>query len=82
MAKKEVSSNIEAEVRKIISDITEVPEEELKPQARFVEDLGLDSMMALELVAAIEKRYKVAIPEEKIPELTCLQKIYDILNNK
>ena len=36
MAKKDGSLNIEAEVRKIISDITEVPEADLKPQARFV----------------------------------------------
>jgi len=70
---------VEKDVKKLISEITEIPEAELKNDARFTEDLGIDSMMALEMVASIEKKYKVIIPEEEIPTITSLNSIYNIL---
>ena len=40
------------EARKIVAEIAETSEEEIKDSDNFVEDLGVDSMMALEIVAA------------------------------
>ena len=55
--------DIEVEVKNIIAEITEKEPEEIRPDSRFLEDLGMDSMMALEILAAIEKKYKITIPE-------------------
>lgn len=68
-----------AEVKALVAEITEVEDEQLTPEAQFVDDLGVDSMMALEVVAAIEKKYGVTIPEEEIPNISSLQKVYDLL---
>ncbi|MCP4649054.1 MAG: acyl carrier protein [PVC group bacterium] len=73
---------VKTEVRKIVAEIIETSEEELKDDAEFVEDLGVDSMMALEIVAVIEKKFKITIPEEEIPNIGSLQKIYDILKKR
>ncbi|MDD5070799.1 MAG: acyl carrier protein [Candidatus Omnitrophica bacterium] len=70
---------IKKEVRALVSDITEVPEEELTDEATFTDDLGIDSMMALEIVASIEKKFKVVIPEEKIPTITSLGNVFLLL---
>jgi acyl carrier protein len=70
---------IKNEVKKIVSEIAEIPEEELKEDAQFAEQLGIDSMKALEIVASIEKKYKVVIPEEEIPNIRSLQNIYVLL---
>jgi len=67
------------EIKKMVSDIAEIPEEEIKDDARFAEDLGIDSMMALEIVASVEKKYKVVIPEEKIPTIRSLKNVYQLL---
>ena len=67
------------EIKKMVSDIAEIPEEEIKDEAKFAEDLGVDSMMALEIVASIEKKYKVVIPEEKIPTISSLENVYQLL---
>jgi len=67
------------EIKALVADITEIPEDELKEEAKFVEDLGVDSMMALEIVASVEKKYKVAIPEDKIPEIKSLGDVYRLL---
>jgi acyl carrier protein len=71
---------IKKEVKKLVSEITEVPEVQLKEDARFSEDLGVDSMMALEIVASIEKKYRVVIPEEKLPTIRSLENVYELLN--
>jgi acyl carrier protein len=66
-------TTLEKELRGIIAKITEIEESEIKLGSKFVEDLGMDSMMALEILAAIEKKYKVQIPEEKLVSLTTLE---------
>jgi acyl carrier protein len=79
MPKKDFA-DVKKEVKKLVSEITEIPEAQLKDEARFTEDLGVDSMMALEIVASIEKKYKLVIPEEKIPTVRSLQNVYDLLD--
>lgn len=78
MAKKDFDE-IKKEVRKLVSEITKVPEKDLKDGALFVEDLEIDSMMALEIIAGIEKKYRVLIPEEKITAIRSMQNIFDLL---
>lgn len=64
---------LEIEIRSIIAEIIEREPDEISPDAKFYEDLGVDSMMALEILAAIEKKYKIAISEEKLAELLTLR---------
>jgi len=63
------TQNLEGELRELISNIVEIEPEKITLEANFVADLGMDSMMALEILAAIEKKYKVQIPEEKLGKL-------------
>lgn len=65
--------NIEEEIRNLIAEIIEKEPGEITPEAKFFEDLGVDSMMALEIMAAIERKYKISIPEEKLAQLTTLK---------
>ena len=68
-----------ADLKKLVAEITNVPEEKLTPEAKFVEELGIDSMMALEIVAATEKKFRVVIPEEEIPKSRSLGDIHKLL---
>jgi acyl carrier protein len=69
-------SNIhEEEVKKMIAEITEVPEEKLTPDADFFNDLGIDSLKAIEIVAAFEKKYRIIIPEKDIPNIRNLREV-------
>lgn len=69
---------LEAEIKNMIAEIIEKSPEAITPEAKFFEDLGVDSMMALEILAAIEKKYKISIPEEKLAELTTLSKTISV----
>ena len=64
--------NVEQEVRELIADIIEMEPSKLEPDAHLVEDLGMDSMMALEILATMEKKFKIRIPEEDLPKITTL----------
>lgn len=72
-------ATVKQEVKRLVSQITEVSEDRLTDEAKFVEDLGVDSMMALEIVASIEKKYKVIIPEGEIPKISSLSNVYTLL---
>ncbi len=72
-----MASNYEEEVRRLVADIVEVPAEKLKPDADFFKDLGIDSLKAIEIVAAFEKKYKTIIPEKDIPNIRNLRQIME-----
>lgn len=48
----------------------------------FMEDLGLSSLMALEVMVALEKEYGVKFKEEEIPRLTTVLNVYQALKEK
>lgn len=56
---------ISGEIRSLIAEISEVPEEQITDGVPFA-DLHIDSLMALEIVAHIEKKYRIHIAEEDL----------------
>lgn len=72
MTKVLKSQNLEKEIRNLIAEILETEPEKIPAEAHFVKDLGMDSMMALEILAGLEKRYRIVIPEETLPKFTNL----------
>lgn len=69
---------LEKEIRSIIAEILEIEESKIGPDTSFVGELGMDSMMALEILASVEKKYKVKIPEEYLTKVTSLNSMVEI----
>jgi len=65
--------DLENEIKAIIAEVTEQDIAGITPDAKFFEDLGMDSMMALEIMAAMEKKYRITISEEKLPLMRTLK---------
>jgi acyl carrier protein len=70
-----MTNNFEEEIKTLVSEIIEVPVEKLAPDADFFRDLGVDSLKAIEIVAAFEKKYRIIIPEKDIPNIRNLRQI-------
>lgn len=51
-------------MKKLILDQLEVDESEIVPEARFIDDLGADSLDIVELVMAIEEEFELEIPDD------------------
>lgn len=71
-------NNIEKEIISIISDISGFDEEEIKPETNLVKDLEIDSIKAIEIAVAIEKKYKISIRDEDIPNITKPRELVDL----
>ena len=63
-------------VRGLIAGYLKIPLESIGVDSKL-DDLGLDSLGALELVFEIEERFKVKVPDEKIPEFRTVRAVCD-----
>jgi len=74
-----IKYNVEEDLRQLVATILEVEPGTIDAEANFVKDLGMDSMMALEILASIEKKYKIVIPEETLGKFTSLNQTVRIV---
>jgi acyl carrier protein len=56
-------------LKALVIDRLNVEEEQIKPDASFVEDLGADSLDIVELIMGIEEEFDVEIPDEDAEKL-------------
>jgi acyl carrier protein len=66
-------SDIEGKVRQIIVRQLDVSEDEVVPEASFIDDLGADSLDLVELVMAMEEEFDVEIPDEDAENIRIVQ---------
>lgn len=72
------TTDIDQDVRTIIAEIIEMDPDKIEGDAHLVEDLGMDSMMALEILATLEKKFKIKLPEEELPKITTLNRAIEL----
>ena len=63
-------SDIADKVKKIVVEQLSVNEDQVTPEAKFIEDLGADSLDQVELVMAFEEQFGAEIPDEDAEKLT------------
>ncbi len=68
-----MENNIEREIIAIIAEVSGADESEIKPDADFVKDLEIDSIKAIEITVAVEKKFKVSVRDEDVPKIMTLQ---------
>lgn len=66
-------------LRAIVSDVSEVDE---IPDTTPFKELGIDSMMAIEIVAEVERTFKLSIPEAELQQMTHLSAVYELVKSK
>ena len=59
------AEQVRTEVKKLIAEVTEREPEEITDTALFADELGVDSLMAMEVMVAVDKKYKINIPEDE-----------------
>ena len=64
-----MADNIADKVKDIIVQYLNVPDEQVKPEAKFIEDLGADSLDTVELVMAFEEEFNIEVPDEDAEKL-------------
>ena len=64
-----MASPVETKVREIICEQLGVSEEEVTPEASFIEDLGADSLDIVELVMELEEEFDIQIPDDQAEKI-------------
>lgn len=67
-------------VKEIVADIIEVEADELGVDDSLPEEHDVDSLLGLEILVALEKKYKVKIPESMLQEMTTVRKIAETVD--
>lgn len=70
------------ELRKLIAEVLELPVEEVADDADFNQELGVYSLLLMEIVLRVEKHYGVKIAESEIDDIASLDRAYELLTAK
>jgi acyl carrier protein len=77
-----MESDIEQKIRKIIVEQLGVQPEDVKPDARFVEDLGADSLDNVELIMALEEAFNFEIPDEDAERMRKVEDVVEYIKER
>ena len=69
-------------LKKIIAEVLNVDVEEITMDTTFVDDLGADSLDAVELCMTIEEAFDITIPEDKIADLKTVKDIVEFVESQ
>ena len=69
-------------ITKVLVDAINVDESLVKPEASLKDDLGIDSLAAVELSLELETEFDVRIEDEELANLKTVQDIIDLINSK
>ncbi|MEV0219285.1 acyl carrier protein [Streptomyces sp. NPDC050704] len=70
------------QLRDLVADVLDLDVAEVTDDADFMEDLDVDSLMALEITVRLEKEYGVRLAEAELTSITSLRGTYDLLDRK
>ena len=73
--------SVEEKVKQIIVEELGVDEPEVTPNARFIEDLGADSLDTVELVMAFEEEFGIEIPDEDAEKITRVKEAVEYIES-
>lgn len=59
---------IRTHIKQLVASVTEREPEEIGDDALFKEELGVDSLLAMELMVAMDKKFRIDIPEEEFTQ--------------
>ncbi|MGN0836075.1 MAG: acyl carrier protein [Akkermansia sp.] len=76
-----MSDNIESQVKEIIAAQLSVEPEKVTSEAKFIEDLGADSLDTVELVMAFEDKFSIEVPDEDAEKLKSVKDVVDYINS-
>ena len=75
-------ATVDERVKKIIAEQLGVEEDEVTPEASFVEDLGADSLDTVELVMALEEEFGIEIPDEDAEKILTVGRALEYIKEK
>ena len=67
-------------IQKIIADVLNYKPEEIKPETKFVDDLGADSLDLLQIVLEIEQTFEISISDDELENIVTVADAVEEIN--
>ena len=74
--------NFKSGIKKIVVDHLGIDESKVVPEAKFIDDLGADSLDTVELVMAFEEKFGIEIPDDAAETIQTVQNAIDYIESK
>ena len=75
-------SDIEDAVKQIVVEHLGIEESKVTPEAKFIDDLGADSLDTVELVMAFEEKFNIEIPDDAAETILTVKDAINFIQNK
>ena len=70
------------DLRKVVMEIKDLPEEKITLESTFTEDLEADSLDVVEMLMILEEKYDIIIPEEIVEEMKTVKDVVDYIETR
>ncbi len=77
-----MAENAEERLRKIIAEQLGVSEEEVVPEASFIDDLNADSLEMVDLIISLEEEFEIQVSDEDAEKIKTVKDAIDYLNDR
>ena len=67
------AKEIRESIKEIIADVANLDVDEIGADAKFIDDLGLDSLSLLEIGVDVDYQFKLGVPDERLKELRSVE---------
>ena len=75
-------SNIEQDIKELVAKVIKIPVEKIDPNADLFKDLGVDSLLGVEIFASLDKKFNIDIPENKLEKIRTLNDMIAVAKEK
>mgnify|MGYP001488641578 CR=1 FL=1 len=75
-----IPDNLKQDIKELISNATGIDIAEIKSDANFWKDLGVDSIKAIEITVAIERKYKIRVRDEQVAQISTVDQAVKVVN--
>ncbi|MEA1892627.1 MAG: acyl carrier protein [Campylobacterota bacterium] len=70
------------DIKEVVVEQLSVSPDEIKDDAKFVEDLGADSLDVVELVMALEEKFDIEIPDDEAEKIQTVADVVTYIESK
>ena len=70
------------DLKEMLSDITSIDPDIIEAESMFFEDLGIETVMIMEFINALENKYGIQIPEADVSKINSISQLIKYINSK
>ena len=77
-----LSNSMNSVLLEVLKDVVTTDESKLTPEAKLIDDLGCDSLSAVEITMMLEEKLGITIDDEEVSQIVTIQDIINIIESK